>query len=544
MINNPIRSRRSFLKLTALAGASIALERPAQGQEDRPSSNRSAKPPARPFEVDGTLYPWDVHDAGIETILDNMTELAGINTVYLICLMHHESRPLTSPRYPHNPARTRWDTEDSCAYFHPHWELYGRIKPAVSRHEWLRSTDWITVVIDAARRRGLKVGAEISHTPIPASVLKQNPDYQQRDINDVPNGRLCPNHPDVREYLLALFGDVAARYDIDLLQTCMWLYSPGRPTDKGATCFCRSCQREAQAAGFDLAAAIPVFRTNPLAQPQLDQWLASRRRSVARIYRLVAERIHQAKPRLDFRLNDFLSFGAGLKANRLSGLFLEDLRGVINSCAISDHTEQLGRPDETFALRKSWLAENRSLLGPETRLLSSVAVRPKATPSLIRRGVQAAVENGADGIACKHYDGATFSMLRAVRDGLAAARIKGFTPVQGIEVENMTLSAFISEKYIDEPCVKATGDASAVSEFALPSGTYDMIVSYAGEDAGSGSLAVSVAGSESLAWKWESGLGSWKRKKIPHVFLRTGDAIKVSASAGGHLDFVELVLTR
>ena len=162
------------------------------------------------------MYPWDVHDEGIETILDNMTDLAGINTVYLICLMHHESRPLTSKRYPHNPARARWDTEDSCAYFHPHWELYGRIKPAVSRHEWLRSTDWLKVVVDAARARGLKVGAEISHTPIPASVLKQNPDYQQRDINDAPTGRLCPNHPDVREYLLALFGDVAAHYDIDL----------------------------------------------------------------------------------------------------------------------------------------------------------------------------------------------------------------------------------------------------------------------------------------------------------------------------------------
>ena len=166
----------------------------------------------RRFEVDGSTYAWEVHDEGIEPILDNMMGLAGINTVYLICLMHHEGRPLTSKQYPHNPARARWDTEDSCAYFHPHGDLYGRIKPALSRHNWLRSTDWLQVVIEAARARGLRVGAEVSHTPIPASVLRDNPDYQQRDINDVPKGRLCPNHPDVWEYLLSLFGDVAAHW--------------------------------------------------------------------------------------------------------------------------------------------------------------------------------------------------------------------------------------------------------------------------------------------------------------------------------------------
>jgi hypothetical protein len=341
--------------------------------------------------------------------------------------------------------------------------------------------------------------------------------------------------------LLTLFGDVAAHYDIDLIQTCMWLYSPGGPGDKDATCFCRSCQREAQAAGFDLTAAIPVLKANPQAQPQLDQWLACRRQSIARIYRLVAESIHKAKPRLDFRLNDFVPFGSGLKGNRASGLYLEDLRGVINSCALSDHTEQLGRPDETFALRKSWLAENRSLLGPETLLLSSVAVRPKATPALIRRGVQAAVENGADGIACKHYDGAAFSMLRAVRDGLAAAEVKGFTPLRGIEAESMTLSGFVPETFIDESCVKATGEATAVSNFALPSGTYDIIVSYAGGKEGPGALTLSVEGSEKLAWKWEAGIGSWKRKTIPQVSLQTGAEIKLTGSAGARVDFVEFV---
>jgi hypothetical protein len=290
-----------------------------------------------------------------------------------------------------------------------------------------------------------------------------------------------------------------------------------------------------------LAAAIGVLKANPQAQPQLDQWLACRRQSIARIYRLVAESIHKAKPNLDFRLNDFMPFGSGLKANRASGLYLEDLRGVINSCALSDHTEQLGRPDETFALRESWLAENRSLLGPETPVLSGVAVRPKATPALIRKGVQAAVANGADGIACKHYDGAAFSMLRAVRDGLAASGVKGVTAIRGIEAESMTLSGFVPEIFIDESCVRATGEATAVSKFALPSGTYDIIVSYAGGKEGPGSLTLAVGGKETRTWKWEAGVGSWKRRTIPGIPLQSGDEIKLTGSAGARVDFVEFI---
>jgi hypothetical protein len=146
-------SRRSFLKLAGCAGAPFVLPGLLRGQGTQAAGKTPAVRPASSFEVDGTLYPWDVHDEGIETILDNMTQLAGVNTVYLICLMHHEGRPLTSKQYPHNPARARWDTEDSCAYFHPQGDRYGRIKPALSRHDWLRSTDWLQVVIDAARAR-------------------------------------------------------------------------------------------------------------------------------------------------------------------------------------------------------------------------------------------------------------------------------------------------------------------------------------------------------------------------------------------------------
>jgi hypothetical protein len=288
-----------------------------------------------------------------------------------------------------------------------------------------------------------------------------------------------------------------------------------------------------------------VLKSNPQAQPQLDQWLALRRNSTARIYRLVADRIHREKPRLEFRLNDTLPFGSGLEADPAAGLYLEDLKGAIDSCVIQDHTEQKGSPGETFSLRKSWIATNRSLLGAQTPLISGVAVRPKATPALIRKGIQAAVDSGVNGIACKHYDGATYSMLRAVRDGLCAAGVKGFTPITGIEAESMSLSGFIPDTYLDESCIKTTGTGTAVSEFTQPSGIYDLIVSYAEEKGGPGSLTVSVRGSEKATWQLNGGVGCWKRKTIPLIPIQKGEEIKVTGVAGGsagaRVEFIEFI---
>jgi len=544
MKKQEILSRRSFLKLSGLTAAgSLIMPWLVHGRTVQPLENNRIIQPDRPFEVDGSIYAWEAHDEGLDSILDNMVTLAGINTVYLVALMHNERRPFTSKQFPHNSVRANWGTEDSCIYFHPQLDLYGRIKPAISSYDWLNSTDWLKMVVDAAHARGLKAGAEISHTPIPSSVLKANPEFQQQDINGAARGRLCPNNPDVREYLLALFGDVAKNYNVDFIQTCMWLYLSSDP-QKG-TCFCPSCQREAQAAGFDLTAAIPVLKANPGTQPQLDQWLAFKRNTTTKIYQLIANRIHSEKPGLDFRINDTLPFGSSIKANTEAGLHLEDLKGSINSCVIQDHTEQNGQPNETFSLKKTWIVDNRSLLGPDIPLLSGIAVRPKATPDLIQKGIQVAIAGGVNGIACKHYDGATFSMLRAVRNGLSAAGIKGFTPVDGIKAENMTLSGYVADTYLDESCIKTNGYGTAVAKFTQPSGIYDITVSYAGEEGGKGSLSISIAGNEKLKWPLNEEVGGWKRKKIPQITIQTGDEMKLTGvtgvSEGARVDFIEIV---
>ena len=44
-------------------------------------------------ELTTGIYPWDMHDEGIESILDNLQEYAGNNAAYMLAIMHHEKRP-------------------------------------------------------------------------------------------------------------------------------------------------------------------------------------------------------------------------------------------------------------------------------------------------------------------------------------------------------------------------------------------------------------------------------------------------------------------
>jgi hypothetical protein len=105
------------------------------------------------------------------------------------------------------------------------------------------------------------------------------------------------------------------------------------------------------------------------------------------------------------------------------GIKLAVMKPHLDSVRIMDYSEQQGTAAAMNGKRQ-WLTENRQQLGKDFPLLSAIAVRPKATPELIRQGVQIAVECGMDGITLGHYDGAEFPMLRAIREGLATTTTK------------------------------------------------------------------------------------------------------------------------
>lgn len=408
-------SRRGFLKISGMALASQLIPADAYAAKERKGYHTAG------FEVASSLYAWELHDEGIEQILDNLQQMAGVNSVYLVALMHYEKRPLTSPTFPHNPVRKTWQAEDSKVYWHPDLSMYKRIKPELSAFDWLNDTDWLKVLVTAARKRGLKTGAELSHTIM--SLEKGQGEYAdcvQRDIHGAARkvaGRaypLCPNSVDAQEYTLALFSDLTKNYDVDFVQTCMIPFMPGGADTGG--CFCDSCMKAAQANGIDLAKIKSVLLTNPESPAELQQWQAFRQSSMTHFYKIMHDGVHNIRPNIELRFND------AYEHPERYGMDLKSLTTVWDSIRNSDYSEQHGDP-AYMDHKRQWFAAERAVIGPDYPFIGGVAVRPKATPDLIHQGVKISLDAGAVGLSLGHYDGSEFPMLRAIKEELNAEHI-------------------------------------------------------------------------------------------------------------------------
>ncbi|HML47565.1 MAG TPA: hypothetical protein PKE04_12545 [Clostridia bacterium] len=412
-------------------------------------------------ELTTGIYPWDIHDEGIENILDNLQAMAGNNAAYMLAIMHHEKRPLHANYYPHNPVRKRYIAEDSRCYFHIHPECYAnsRIKPLPSERDFLKDVDWLDLFVRALRRRGMKTGAEISHTPLDAKRgLALYADCLQRDIygNPPPYGimtgqQLCWNSKDARDYVYAIAADLATHYDLDMIQTCSLLYNPGRLDIHpllGVTlggCFCENCEREARAQGLDWDAILRTVRgladivsradidsqeafhtlrqgdsshtSFLLEYPALYEWLLFRTRSVTRYLQGLTQAIHAANPKVEFRLNTCW------KEGEMHGLNLAEAGKVVDSIRMMDYSEQTG--DIALVTNKTkWLANVRRMVGEEKKIIAGIAPRHLATPELVKLGIRQVSLGGADGLSYGFYDGAPYENLRAIREAMEDYGIK------------------------------------------------------------------------------------------------------------------------
>jgi hypothetical protein len=421
-------------------------------------------------EVAASLYPWNLADEGIERILDKLEEMTGCNSVYLVALMHHEKRPLTDYYFPHNPARKTYFPEDSRAYYRPDPKFYGRIKPRTSDRDFLKGVDWPRVLIEAARKRGMKTGLELSHTPLDVERSRgEFSDCIQRDIYGKPFGQeLCLNNPDVQEYVAGIFCDFTANYDVDYVQTCLRNFDAGPSVavaypntrrrdfaghDAGrvllttlGACFCESCAGAAREAGIDFdkikATLKPIAdsiahssleqahenslllasSTSPttilLETPEMFQWLQFRRDSLTRCYRNIHERAHQIRSSIDVRLNT-----SNRENLELYGVDFRSLRPHLDSIRSSNYDEQSGEISR-LEHKRAWLLSVRRAVGDDMHFISALAPRPLATPEIIRQSVVVSAECGVDGIAIGHYDNAPFPLLRAVKEGLDLAGVE------------------------------------------------------------------------------------------------------------------------
>ena len=502
------------------------------------------KPGESVFEVSGSTYAWEMHDEGIKGVLDNMQNIACVNSVYLIALMHHETRPYTSDQFPKNPVRKRYFSEDSRIYWHPDTTLYGRIKPQLSERLWLQDTDWLQVLVDEAHARGIKAGVEISHTILSNDFLSQaeNQDLVQRNLYGEPalmwGNKFfpCPNNPDVREFLAAIYRDLATNYKVDYIQTCMVNFVWGEAATGG--CFCKHCISAASKEGIDLKAIIEVLKNNPEKEPEKSQWLEFRRNSCTEQYKMIADIIKACNPDIDFRLNHFN------RNAEQGGLFIEDVAPFLGSMRVMDYSEQYG-DKSGLEIKREWLNKARQRVGPDLPILSAVAVRPKAYPDIIVKGIQTALESDIQGITLGHYDGSTFSMLRAVRTGLLAGGVKGIVPVMGKEDDIMDSYRYRSNWYVFESCSATDESGTAKLTFEWPDGQYNIKIYYADAQGGSAVMKLLLNGAILDEWVLDMDTDCWLTRTIPGVKIKNGDEVMLVGKADGEdwarFDFIEFV---
>lgn len=496
------------------------------------------------FEVSASTYPWEVHDEGTERLLDNMQQMAGINSVYLIALMHHEPRPYNCERFPHNPVRRKWFAEDSRISWYPDLSLYGRIKPMLSDHKWLRDTDWLKVVTNAARKRKMKVGVEVSHTIFSSRqlMLEEYTDLIQRNLYGKPATKWgggyvpCANHKDVEAYLIAIYTDLAKNYDVDYIQTCMLNFVFGDVTNGG--CFCDACVKTAEKMGIDMEAIKKALRKDPKAQPYKDQWHTFRRKSVAALYKKITDAVRKANPKIDFRLNHWT------RSAESGGMYIEDIAPMLGSIRLMSYEEQTGDPG-ALARKQKWIEKVRKRVGDDLPLLAAIGVRNKAYPQLIRQGVKVAVDGGVQGITLGHYDGAAHSILRAVRNGLAQAGVPGIRSIMGVEAEHMKSDNYYRNPWVYEMCVNTDSVGSVSHRFAETDGRYDIKISYADEKDGRGQMTLFINSRKLDSWRLDKDIDCWTTRTVENIALKKEDVVKIEGKADGNdwarIDFVEFI---
>ena len=160
----------------------------------------------------------------------------------------------------------------------------------------------------------------------------------------------------------------------------------------------------------------------------------------------------------------------------------------------------------------------------------------KATPELVKAGIKVAIEHPAqvDGLALKHYDGASFGLMRAFKEGMIEAGVQGLTPISGKEVEEMQFDNFQRfDDYIEEWGAETTGKGSASYHFDNDSGTYDIRITYFDEEEGHSKVQLFVADKEVLNFKLDEDVDCWRWRRFKNIPVNRGEEIKVVAEADG-----------
>jgi len=224
----------------------------------------------RPGQLEATAFafPSDLADEGVDTVLGNLQDRAGVHGI-TPAFVYHAARDV----FPHNPKHKVQLLDRGGLFFPPERALYEglRIEPRIDRSALER--DVLAETCRAAAERGLGVRAwtVFLHTDRPGEHL----DCVTRNaFGDLYPADLCPANPDVRAYVRALVSDVA-RYDVtSILAESLHYHGLEHGyhheryfVELGARaryllglCFCEHCLARAARAGVDGGGVLAVVR--------------------------------------------------------------------------------------------------------------------------------------------------------------------------------------------------------------------------------------------------------------------------------------------
>src|ERR687889_2597858 len=163
------------------------------------------------METSMLAFATDLHDEGLDAVLGNVRERAGVDGLTL-AVAYHDARDL----FPHNPVHKVRYLEGGAVFFWPEEARYEglQLQPRVAK--LARTSDPLGDLCAAAGERGMQVNAwaVFLHNDrlgfIAPECATQNA-FGDRYLTD-----LCPSNPEVRAYACALASDIG-RYEVSTI---------------------------------------------------------------------------------------------------------------------------------------------------------------------------------------------------------------------------------------------------------------------------------------------------------------------------------------
>jgi len=212
------------------------------------------------METSMLAFATDLHDEGLDAVLGNVQERAGVDGLTL-AVAYHDARDL----FPHNPVHKVRYLEGGAIFFRPDESRYEglRLQPHVA--ELARAVDPLGDLCAAAGERGMDVNAWVVFLHSDRLGFTHPECSTQNAFGDRYLTDLCPSNPEVRAYARALASDIA-RYGIStILAESLHFhglthgYHHERYFEELGTvgtyllglCFCAHCLGAARRAGVD-----------------------------------------------------------------------------------------------------------------------------------------------------------------------------------------------------------------------------------------------------------------------------------------------------